>query len=69
MLMLTGRASPFLHNGIMEPAEADLEGGYVFKDGKVASPHSSFHSAARGDGEERHRLPPLEHRGAADHQL
>lgn len=34
--MLTGRASPYLHNGIMEPTEEECEGGYVFADGKVA---------------------------------
>ena len=51
LLMLTGRASPFLHNGIMEvdnlrfnlgldltffqADESDAEGGYIFTEGKV----------------------------------
>ena len=35
LLMLTGQASPFLHNGIMEPEDADFEGGWNWGDGKV----------------------------------
>jgi len=34
LLMLTGRGTPFLHNGIMEADESDTEGGYIFTEGK-----------------------------------
>ena len=48
--MLTGRASPYLHNGIMEPTEEECEGGYVFAEGKVAPVRGEPYSCSCSKG-------------------
>ena len=64
LLMLSGQASPFLHNGIMEPEDSDFEGGWNWGDGKVTAGIGAgiliTVSTDRSHREERNRLPLLE---------